>query len=530
MPTKATQPAKANRNPYSWTVMVYLAGDNNLTEESVFSLTEMKNANTDSQIAVIAQLDPRSRHIPTHRYAIKTKEGGSRGGGSPSGPIAENAQPIPPAKAFGDPAPGNGETDTGDPATLYEFIRWGTEEYPADRYMVILAGHGAGTEEDFLLRDDHPASTLTIPGLRKVFAAVQENLGTTIDILGMDVCLMSMAEICHELRGFVRYIVASESYSPAAGWPYRQILEGLSVEVRRNRKAEPEALSRIVVREYIRFYSDYVVGGLSVDQAVLKVVASKRLIESIKQLGKRMRDELKAPRRKRDAFRDALVLAHWEAQSYNGELFVDLRDFCELLATRHQEVRERCNDVVKAIRRQVRLSCFSGPEYQFSKGLSIYFPWDEVSPAYTQLEFAKDSEWSLFLEDYVKRTRRNPRGFKSRTRTQNESRLLLSSRSMAADARKADDRKADDRKADDRKADDRKADDRKADDRKADDRKADDRKVSDRGGNPIRSMRNPPQELVEVECKRVLRKCMESEDAAAVVNALRRFPSINQGH
>ena len=50
----------------------------------------------------------------------------------------------------------SGETDTGDPATLFDFISWTQEHYPADRYMVILAGHGAGTEEDFLMSDENP--------------------------------------------------------------------------------------------------------------------------------------------------------------------------------------------------------------------------------------------------------------------------------------------------------------------------------------------------------------------------------------
>ena len=79
--------------------------------------------------------------------------------------------------------------------------------------MVILAGHGAGTEEDFLLRDDTtPAKKGIRPvtrqlsqhaRLRKVFERVKKNLKIKIDILGMDVCLMSMIEVCYELKGLV---------------------------------------------------------------------------------------------------------------------------------------------------------------------------------------------------------------------------------------------------------------------------------------------------------------------------------------
>ena len=31
----------APKNPYRWTVMIYLAGDNNLTDECVHALTQM---------------------------------------------------------------------------------------------------------------------------------------------------------------------------------------------------------------------------------------------------------------------------------------------------------------------------------------------------------------------------------------------------------------------------------------------------------------------------------------------------------
>ena len=40
-----------------WLVMVYLAGNNNLSEECVFALTEMKRIGSTDDVAVIANLD-----------------------------------------------------------------------------------------------------------------------------------------------------------------------------------------------------------------------------------------------------------------------------------------------------------------------------------------------------------------------------------------------------------------------------------------------------------------------------------------
>ena len=53
--------------------MVYLAGDNNLTSECLFALTEMKKARPGAKINVIAQFDPRDDYLPTRRYEINRK-------------------------------------------------------------------------------------------------------------------------------------------------------------------------------------------------------------------------------------------------------------------------------------------------------------------------------------------------------------------------------------------------------------------------------------------------------------------------
>ena len=54
----------------AWTVMVYLAGDNNLTTECMFALTEMKGAALSTDMNVIAQFDPSDPYLPSHRYEI----------------------------------------------------------------------------------------------------------------------------------------------------------------------------------------------------------------------------------------------------------------------------------------------------------------------------------------------------------------------------------------------------------------------------------------------------------------------------
>ena len=43
--------------PFKWTLMVFLAGDNNLSEECIYALNEMKKVGSTAQVAVIVELD-----------------------------------------------------------------------------------------------------------------------------------------------------------------------------------------------------------------------------------------------------------------------------------------------------------------------------------------------------------------------------------------------------------------------------------------------------------------------------------------
>jgi hypothetical protein len=412
-----------------WLIMAYFAGDNDLSDEAVFALTEMKKVDTADRIKIVAQFDPKDRRMPTHRYEInKNGAAGATGGNLRPAhgrgkladdiifPMEKGTVRFPGDERSLNRTPGlphleDKETDTGDPRTLFDFISWSVEQSPAaDRYMLILSGHGAGIEEHFFLRDENPASTLSLNGFRSVFEAVKSELGIEIDILGMDNCLMSMVEICHELNGLVKYIVGSEGYATLTGWPYQNILKAIDADLQTEGRVAPESVARRIVEEFIDYYTEYSMSsGLSVDISALNVSASVEVANKLKALTVLLNQELEKP-----AFQDQIVLAHWRAQSYNGELFVDLKDFCDLLAERSttEELAQACEDVRGAVTRMVLQSCYTGIDYQYSFGASIYFPWATVTPEYQYLAFAKETgaNWFQFLTRYTEKTRREPRG------------------------------------------------------------------------------------------------------------------------
>jgi hypothetical protein len=122
-----------------------------------------------------------------------------------------------------------------------------------------------------------------------------------------------------------------------------------------------------------------------------------------------------------------ILQVHWKCQSYMYDQNVDLGDFCELLdrecdlvaeelvegdgLERLALVQEECRGVLRELKKAVILSGFSGGGYQYSNGVSVFFPWSreayEVSRKnYESLRFAKDVKrkqlsWSDFLKRYL---------------------------------------------------------------------------------------------------------------------------------
>lgn len=55
----------------NWTIMVYLAGDNNLDSTGVMDLNEMKSDDTTDRVTVLAQFDRVGNKGETLRYCLR---------------------------------------------------------------------------------------------------------------------------------------------------------------------------------------------------------------------------------------------------------------------------------------------------------------------------------------------------------------------------------------------------------------------------------------------------------------------------
>src|SRR5262245_48596371 len=246
-----------------WLVMLYQAGDNNLSEEMVNALQSLMAEGPPDGATIVAQFDPSGVGLLTQRYDFSKRR-------------FDNGREKTKLEHYrvGDEL----ETNAGDPRTLLDFIDWARRAYPSKdlQQLLILSGHGSGTTQDFLMKDEASADSLTFDELKFVLKTAHES-HKKLDILGMDACYMSGGEIAHEIREHVGILIAAEGLEPAFGWPYGRMLKAAKQKARE--KAEradeeakkagkpignaadphltPEELARTIVDVYVRHYADY---------------------------------------------------------------------------------------------------------------------------------------------------------------------------------------------------------------------------------------------------------------------------------
>jgi hypothetical protein len=431
-----------------WTLMVYLAGDNNLESFGQRDLIEMKTVGSTDAINVVAQFDRMGDSV-TRRYYL-----------THDSPLSADVVAELP------------ETNTGDPAALLDFTRWALGEYPAKRTALILWNHGAGWKDDdiyalarqaglsdsdlppsqvrglnrrsvgrslfgtsiqtilqypasvrAILFDDTSKDFLDNQELKRVLDSVLlERQGRKLDLIGFDACLMNMIEVADQVQHACAYMVGSQDIEPGDGWPYDCILAALA----REPDAHPETLARIIVDAYGDYYTENP-PGIQITQSALRLQQVPALVEIVGRLADGLIENLPDP----PFYSQALLPAMRHAHKFWDQQYVDLGHFAQLLLERAGDghIREVAAEVGAWLApaadsavvwglgletASARTSSFASGDARLATsesvqhvgsvhGLSIYLPLlGPVSPAYAGLEFTRHCGWGRFLEAFSK--------------------------------------------------------------------------------------------------------------------------------
>lgn len=206
----------------SWTILVYMTGEN-LNTYARDDINEMEKAlvSLPSSVKIVVSWDQPKSGVGT-AYAT--------GGGTQSAwrtygrsVLKADSSTTTIASTFNLSL---GETNTGDPATLVDFVKWGAQQAPAQRYLLQMWGHGGGldgSQFDSESADD----ALTIGEIAGALGAAGM---PAIDLVSYDNCLMAMAEVGAAIAPRVSGVfVASEELINGRGQNYVTAYDALKV-------------------------------------------------------------------------------------------------------------------------------------------------------------------------------------------------------------------------------------------------------------------------------------------------------------
>ena len=419
-----------------WTIMVFFAGEQDLSPSMTSQLKAIKDAGFQKNTTVLIHYDPNKQGVGTVTFDInqegKKKVGTSIGDGK--NPFVRNL--------FDDVILGAPKGATAEQA-LKMFLQMGEKDYPAKHYVIILVGHGVIVGNDAFLPDSSPENTaITLQQLGDILSGFQANAqwhGSTVELIGLHSCSMSGIEVVYQLQGAAKYLLATEGVSFVGSWPYRQILKKILNTIDEAKKGKNEVdvddLIMSVQRLCLHNSTDFMFSGLSADLSLCSLDPDKvkELDDPIRDLTRALKEGLKDPRGQ-----ELIQLAHLKSQSYFEEMYTDLYDFCLCLEDKcleREPLQAKIKHACEAVRDKLKetnkpggmvvFSDFFGPLYQYSHGLSVYFPWarpvqDTPAPPardilghYENYEFTKqlgkDDSWLSFLNAYFDATLRKSR-------------------------------------------------------------------------------------------------------------------------
>jgi hypothetical protein len=267
------------------------------------------------------------------------------------------------------------DVDMGRAQTLREFVDWGTQNFPAERYCLVLWNHGSGWRSQRaagasirrgVSYDDQTNShinTIELPGAIAL-------PGRKWDLLAFDSSLMQMVEVAYEVKDVAAYIAGSEESPPGEGYPYDDFLGRLVA----NPGMDARTFGTHIVRDTI---ADY---GLNSDITHSLLDASRvgGIAPAVNNLG----EALLAAKAQ---YGSLIAAARADTETYGSSSAYqnyDLVHFAQLLTGSAPQsstpvpdarVQTAANAVKEAVASAVLVNV-NGRQHPNSNGLAIYLP------------------------------------------------------------------------------------------------------------------------------------------------------------
>jgi hypothetical protein len=193
-----------------WTIFAYYGGDTNLEAAILQDFNEFERAGgSDEDVRIIAMVDRHPEFATNDGNWVSTRI-------YEIGPDRDIQQTEGPDLIDSSLVADMGDLNTSNGETFAQFLTWGIRHFPANNYVVAMAGHGAGWQG--LITDDTAAASIggsseaiiSVPELSKAFEIATSEAGIDeFALLVNDACSMSSIEYFSAMSEYFRYSLAS---------------------------------------------------------------------------------------------------------------------------------------------------------------------------------------------------------------------------------------------------------------------------------------------------------------------------------
>ncbi len=243
-----------------------------------------------------------------------------------------------------------------DPDTLADFIQWGAEAYPANRYFLILWDHGGGSLSGYAYDELFPNGTMTVD---EISGALKKG-GIKFDAVGFDACLMANMETAVAVEPYADYLIASEETEPGTGWYYTNWVTALS----KNSSLPTTSIGKAIIDDFIAKSYE----SSSRDKTSLSLIDLAEFSGTVPQIfnefAKQITDDIKG-----DNFQ-SVATARSNTKEFATSTKIDQIDlihFCKNLGT------TSASSLADSIQSCVKYNRCNNMNNAY--GLSIYFPY-----------------------------------------------------------------------------------------------------------------------------------------------------------
>lgn len=431
--TLKSEPFNIDRGIYTqsnvkpWTILVYMAADNDLRHFAARNINQMASIGSNANINIIVHLDIKitGNKKVTRRYYIEKNK------------IFHVNVDDPETQCM----------DSGNPMTLYSSCKWMAEEFPANQYGLVLWNHGTGAcdpmkgriinpSEFFVFNpltnrfeldrsiefldyieptirgvcwDDSTGNYLTNPLLEKILDKICVEIlnRKRFSIIVFDACLMSMEEIVYIVEPFADFMAASQEVELGTGLNYELVLAPFEKDI-----LSPADFAKHIAYSFYETYqnitNDFCYSALDLS----KTTALNKNIDTVALV---LRDCLS--RQKENSVmnvlrtsRSRLTCTHFNEPSYLDlhHLYSNIQSNIRYFKFYDEREGARLSEILfslleegKNLIKQSVIANVTGKNLSRAQGISIYFPEKKAHPSYRSSPFALHNNWINFLNHYL---------------------------------------------------------------------------------------------------------------------------------